>query len=129
MMTEIVGEAQNARHITTAHFRGRFADFSIERGCFFDDEDSCLRSFALQHEGRRCARKRATDDYHIVFELHPHGRKWTSKRVKAISSGEGILLSGPRWRLIGSQRLPLKDSVSLTINDFYERAFDLSGWN
>ena len=47
MMTEIVREAQNACHIATAYFRGRFADFSIERGYFFDDEDACFRLFAL----------------------------------------------------------------------------------
>jgi len=66
-MTEIMGETQNSRHVTTAYFRGRFADFAIELGCFFDDQDTCFGSFAFEHERRRRAGKCAPDDYYIVF--------------------------------------------------------------
>src|SRR5205085_11152735 len=114
MMAEIVRETQNARHVATAYFRGRFADFSIERGRLLDDEDACFRLLALQHQCRRRARKGATDDYHIVFQLHPHRRKWTSKRVKAISSDK-------RDVAVGTTSSPA-GFVSLTNNDLHERA-------
>jgi hypothetical protein len=35
LVTEVIGEAENARHVTTAHFGGRFADLAIERRRFF----------------------------------------------------------------------------------------------
>ena len=69
-MTEIVGQAQNSGHITTAHFGSRFTDFAIELGRFFDDEDARFGPFAFEHERGCGAGKRAADDHDIVFDLH-----------------------------------------------------------
>ena len=69
-MTEIMRQAQNARHIATAHFGGRFAHLAIERSRLFDDQDTRFGMFALQHEGRYRAGKRAPDDHDVVIEIH-----------------------------------------------------------
>ena len=65
-----MGQAQNARHVTTAHLGSRFAYFSIKLSCFFDDEDARFGPFAFQHERGRSAGKCAADDYDVVFEIH-----------------------------------------------------------
>src|SRR5205814_865670 len=69
MMTEVMGETQNPRHVTTAYFCGRFANLAIKLRIFFDDQDACLGSFAFQHQCRRRAGKRAANDHDIVIEL------------------------------------------------------------
>ena len=70
MMTEIMGQAQNPCHVTTAHFGSRFADFAVELDCFFDDENPRLGPFAFEHERGRGTGKGAADDYDIVLEIH-----------------------------------------------------------
>ena len=72
-MTEIMGQTQNARHVTTAHLCGRFAHLAIELGIFFNHENARFGPFALEHERGRSAGKRAADDYDVVFEIH---RNW-----------------------------------------------------
>ena len=66
VMTEVVGKTQNPGHVTTAHFCGGFADLAIELGCLFDDQDARFGSFAFEHERRRRAGERATDDHDVV---------------------------------------------------------------
>lgn len=70
MMTEIMRQTQDPRHVTTAHLCGRFADLAIECGCLFDDHDTRFEAFALQHERGRRAGKRAPDDHDVVIEIH-----------------------------------------------------------
>ena len=65
-MAEVVGKTQNPGHVTTAHFCGGFADLTIERSCLFDEEDARFGSFAFEHERRRGAGERATDDHDVV---------------------------------------------------------------
>ena len=76
-MTEIMGQTQNARHVTTAHLGRRFAHLPIELGSFFNDENARFRPFAFEHQCGRGAGKRAADDYDVVFEIH---RNWKSGR-------------------------------------------------
>ena len=70
MMPKIMRQAQDPRHVATAHFGGRFAYLAIERSPFFDDQDARFGAFALQHEGRCRAGKRAPDDHDVVIEIH-----------------------------------------------------------
>ena len=67
-----MGQPQNSCHVTTAHFGSRFPNFAVELGCFFDDQDARFGPFPFEHERGRSARKRAADDYDIVFEIHRH---------------------------------------------------------
>jgi len=46
MMSEIMRQTQNPRHVATAHLGRRFAHLAIECSGFFDDQDTrfgCLR--------------------------------------------------------------------------------------
>ena len=70
LVTEIIRQAKNARHVTAAHLGCRFADFAIERGVLLDDEHTRTRMLPLNHERRRRARKCATDDHDIVIKIH-----------------------------------------------------------
>src|SRR5262249_41292178 len=69
-MTEIMRQTQDPSHIATAHLGSRFAHLAIERSSFFDDQDTRFGVFALQHEGRCRAGKRASDDHDVVIEIH-----------------------------------------------------------
>ena len=86
MMTEIMRQTQDPRHIATAHLGGRFAHLAIERSPLFDDQDTRFGAFALQHEGRCRAGKRAPDDHDVVIEIHRSKRMafipLQSKRVE-----------------------------------------------
>jgi hypothetical protein len=70
MMTEIMRQTQNPRHVTTTHLGGRFADLAIECGCLVNDQNTRLGAFTLQHERGCCAGKRAPDYHDVVIELH-----------------------------------------------------------
>src|SRR6476660_9380233 len=70
MMAEIMRQTQNPRHVATAYLGRRFAHLAIECSCLFDDQDTCFRAFALHHEGRCRAGKRAPDDHDVVIEVH-----------------------------------------------------------
>lgn len=74
MMTEVMGQAQDPCHVTTAHFGGRFPDLAVELACFFDDEHARLGPFAFEHERCRGAGKSAADDYDVAFETHRNNR-------------------------------------------------------
>ena len=85
MMTEVMGETQNPRHVTAAYFCGRFTNLAIKLRIFFDDQDACLGSFAFQHQCRRRAGKRAANDHDIVIEVHRVLRGWTLLHPNAIA--------------------------------------------
>ena len=38
MMSKMMGQAENARHVATADLGGGLTDFAIELRCFFDNE-------------------------------------------------------------------------------------------
>src|SRR6266480_210580 len=67
MVSEVMSQPENPRHVTTADLGGRFAYFSIELGRLLDNHDSGLRTATFEHHGCRGARKRAADDRHIVI--------------------------------------------------------------
>ena len=69
-MTEIMRQTQDPGHVATAHLSSRFAHLPIERSSLFDNQDTRFGAFAFQHEGRRRAGKRATDDHDVVIEIH-----------------------------------------------------------
>src|SRR5499427_5265931 len=69
-MTEIMRQTQDPGHIATAHLRSRFAHLAVEGSSLLDDQDTRFGAFALQHEGRCRAGKRATDDHDVVIEIH-----------------------------------------------------------
>src|SRR5215469_7697711 len=85
VMSEVMGHTQNPGHVTAAHFRSRFADFAVEHGCLFDDEDACFGPFAFEHQRRRRAGKRAANDHDIVIEVHRVVREWTVLHPNAIA--------------------------------------------
>ena len=70
LVTEVVSETENARHVTTAQLGRRFADFAIELRGFFDDQNACVRPLALEHERGGSAGKRAADNDHVIIMLH-----------------------------------------------------------
>ena len=49
MMSEVMGQPENSRHVTTADLSGGFANFTVELGRLFHDEDTGVRAAALQH--------------------------------------------------------------------------------
>src|SRR6266481_1710314 len=70
MMSEIMRQTQNSRHVATAHLGRRFAHLAIERSCLFDDQYPCFGASAFQHESGCRAGKRAPDDHDVVIEIH-----------------------------------------------------------
>ncbi len=74
MMSEIMRQTQNPRHVATAHLGRRFAHLAIECSGFFDDQDTRFGVFAFQHERGCRAGKRAPDDHDVVIEIHPSKR-------------------------------------------------------
>ena len=70
MMTEIMRQPQDSRHVTAADFRGRFANLAIELRHFLDDQHAGIRVFAFEHQRRRRAGKSAADDDHIIIKIH-----------------------------------------------------------
>ena len=74
MMAEVMGETQNPGHVTTAHLGSLFPNLAVERGCFFDNEDTRFGSLPLEDQRRRRAGKRAADDHDIVIEIHRSNR-------------------------------------------------------
>src|SRR5947199_3514045 len=67
MVSEVVSQPENPRHVTTAHFGGGFAYFSIELGRLLNNQDSGVRRATFEHHGRRGTGKGAADDRHIVI--------------------------------------------------------------
>src|SRR5882724_13703166 len=74
MMSEIMRQTQNPRHVATAHLGRRFAHLAIECSGFSDDQYPCFGAFAFQHERGCRAGKRAPDDHDVVIEIHPSKR-------------------------------------------------------
>jgi hypothetical protein len=71
MMSEVMSQSEDPRHVATADLGGRFAYFAIELGRLLDNQNSGVRTATFEHERCRSARKRAADDRHIVI----HGEK------------------------------------------------------
>ena len=69
-MSKMMGQAENARHIATAHLGGGLADFAVKLRCFFDNEHPRIWPFPFEHKRGRGTGKRAPDDHDIVFEVH-----------------------------------------------------------
>src|SRR5712691_12715649 len=84
MMTKMLRQAQNSRHVTTAYFGGRLAHFAIELGVLLDNEDARFQAFAFEHKSSRRSRKRPADDHDIVIEIHGQQREWTLPAANAI---------------------------------------------
>src|SRR5207302_6042047 len=67
MVSEVMSQHENPRHVTTADLGGGFAYFSIDLGCLLDNQDSGVRTTTFEDHGRRGAGKGAPDDCHIVI--------------------------------------------------------------
>ena len=67
MVSEVVSQPENPRHVTTADLGGGFAYFSIELGRLLDDQDTGIGRATFEHQRRGGARERAADDRHIVI--------------------------------------------------------------
>ena len=74
MMTEIMRQTQNPRHVATAHLSRRFAHLAIERSCLFNDQDTRFWAFTLQHKRGCRAGKRAPNDNDVAIEIHRSNR-------------------------------------------------------
>src|SRR6478672_5035415 len=70
MVTEVMSQSEDPRHVATADLGGRFAHFAIELRRLLDDEDSGVRTATFEHERCRGAGKRAANDRYIVI----HGK-------------------------------------------------------
>ena len=69
LVTEIMSETENARHVTTAQLGRRFADFAIELRRLFDDQNARVRPPALEHERGGRAGKRAADNDRVIIMI------------------------------------------------------------
>ena len=103
MVTEVMRQSEDPRHVATADLGGRFAHFAIELRRLLDDEDSGVRTATFEHERCRGAGKRAANDRYIVIhgeendarsrgerQLARFDAKWTihfSTRTFVILSG------------------------------------------
>jgi len=67
MVTEVMRQSEDPRHVATADLGGRFAHFAIELRRLLDDEDSGVRTATFEHERCRGAGKRAANDRYIVI--------------------------------------------------------------
>jgi len=67
MVSEVMSQSEDPRHVATADLGGRFAHFAIELGRLLDNQNSGVRTATFEHERCRCAGKRAADDRHIVI--------------------------------------------------------------
>jgi len=63
----MMGQAENARHVATAHLSGGLADFAIELRCFFDDEHARIRLATFQHQRGGGTGEGPTDNCHVVI--------------------------------------------------------------
>ena len=66
-MSKMMGQAENARHVTTADFSGGLADFSVELRCFFDDEHTRIGPATFQHQRGGGAAERPADKCYVVI--------------------------------------------------------------
>src|SRR5216110_3929879 len=67
MVSEVMSQPENPRHVTTADLGGGFAYLSIELGRLLDDQDTGIGRATFEHHGRRGTGKGAADDRHIVI--------------------------------------------------------------
>src|SRR5437763_16565470 len=49
MMSEMMGQAENARHVETSHLSGGLAVFAIVLRCFFDDANAGGGTESIKH--------------------------------------------------------------------------------
>ena len=124
-MTEIMGEAQNPRHITTAHFGSRFTDLAIELSRLFDDEDARLEPFSFEHERGCGAGKCSADDYDVIFKIHATDKMDAGAR-KRNQFRQAMLCHGVEffWHISSARR-----SLAPSKYDIYKCAFDFSRWD
>ena len=74
VMTEVIRQAENPRHVATAQLGRGFADLPIELRRLLDYQDTRSRVLAFQHQRGRRAGKRAADNYDVVVKLHRRAR-------------------------------------------------------
>src|SRR5205823_13378529 len=67
IVSEVMSQSEDPRHIATADLGGRFAHFAIKLGCLLDNQDSGVRTATFEHHRRRGAGKGTADDRHIVI--------------------------------------------------------------
>src|SRR5207253_1497375 len=66
MVTEVMRQSEDPRHVATADLGGRFAHFAIELRRLLDDEDNCVRTATVEHLRSRGVGDRASNDCLIV---------------------------------------------------------------
>src|SRR4029434_1334883 len=101
MVSEVMSQPENSRHVTTADLGGGFAYLSIELGCLLDDQDTGIGRATFEHQRRSGARKRATNDRHIVIhgEENDAGNRWERQfpadpTTKSGSTHSSVILGG-----------------------------------
>src|SRR5205823_13029671 len=67
MVSEVMSQPENPRHVTTADLGGGLAHLAIELRRLFDNQNTGIWRATFQHQRRGGARKRAADDDHIVI--------------------------------------------------------------
>jgi hypothetical protein len=67
MMSEVMSQPENPRHVATADLGSGFTYFSIELGCLLDNQDPGVRPATFEDDSRRGTGKGAADDCHIVI--------------------------------------------------------------
>ena len=88
MVSEVMSQPENPRHVTTADLGGRFAYFSIELGRLLDNQDSGVRAATFEHHGCRGTGKGAADDRNIV--IHEEENDAGDRRERQFSADATI---------------------------------------
>ena len=67
MVSEVMSQSQDPRHVAATDLGGRFAHLAIERGRLLDNQDPGVRTATFEHDRCRGAGKRAANDRYIVI--------------------------------------------------------------
>src|SRR5207248_1267118 len=82
MVSEVMSQSEDPRHVATADLGGRFAHFAIELGRLLDNQNSGVRTATFEHERCRCAGKRAVERlWTYARQRRPQTRRLTCTEI------------------------------------------------